>query len=114
MVKRLLKEDGKLLLSTPNYGSAWPILEKFVNLMGDISYADQHINHFNKKRLVELLQQVGFKEIKIESYLFSAPFFASINWKLSDYINKLEPSWITQKIGFLLFARAQSPSKTHE
>ena len=106
-IKRLLKKDGRLLLSTPNYGSAWPILEKIVNLIGGVSYEDQHINHFNKYRLKELLQKVGFQKINVESYLFTAPFFASINWRFSDLIHKHEPKWITRKIGFLLFAQAQ-------
>jgi len=107
-VKRLLKKDGRLLLSTPNYGSAWPILEKFVNLIGVVSYEDQHINRFNKKRLKMLLQMYGFEKINVESYLFTAPFFASVNWNFSDLINKFEPKWITRKIGFLLFAQAQN------
>ena len=107
-VKRLLKKDGRLLLSTPNYGSAWPVLEKFVNLIGVVSYEDQHINHFDKKRLKDLLQMVGFQKINVESYLFAAPFFASINWSFSDLIHKHEPKWIARKIGFLLFAQAQN------
>ena len=106
-IKRLLKKDGRLLLSTPNYGSAWPILEKIVNLIGVVSYEDQHINHFNKYRLKELLQKVGFQKINVESYILTAPFFASINWKFSDLIHKHEPKWIIRKIGFLLFAQAQ-------
>jgi len=107
-VKRLLKKDGKLLLSTPNYGSAWPILEKLVNNLGKVSYSEQHINHFNKKILSDLLKKIGFENIKVESYLFLAPFFASVNWEFSDFIYKHEPEWITNKIGFLLFAYAQN------
>jgi SAM-dependent methyltransferase len=101
--RRVLKPGGRLFLSTPNYGSFWPFLEKIVNRLGDVSYEDQHITHFKKKSFRDLLKLAGFSVDRIEAYHFSAPFFAAISWKLSDFIERLEPSLLVNGFGNLLF-----------
>ncbi len=98
---RILQPGGRLLLSTPNYASLWPILEKIVDRHASVTYADQHINHFNKNRLTELFSRYGFKS-HVEAYLFSAPFFAGINWSLADFVERCEPSFLVKAFGNLL------------
>lgn len=56
-----LKEGGKFIITTPNYGGAMKFIERAVSKFGNLSYDQQHINRFNSKRLKNLLSQVDFK-----------------------------------------------------
>ena len=43
----VLKQKGMLILSTPNYTSAWPLLEFFLNRVSNVKYEEQHLTKFN-------------------------------------------------------------------
>lgn len=81
----LLKPNGHLILTTPNYQILWPILEKLVSTFSKVNYENQHISHFNKAKLEQTVLPYGFKIISLRKYLFLSPFFAGIHWRLSDY-----------------------------
>jgi len=101
---RVLRPGGKLVVSTPNYASLWPLLEAMVNRLGAVSYADQHITHYSKRSLAALMTRVGLREVRVEGYLFAAPFVAALDWSLADRVAALEPSWFVRRVGFLLIA----------
>jgi len=100
---RVLAPGGRLLVSTPNYGSLWPVIETLVNRMGAVSYEDQHINHFTRPRLEELLAKTGVCSVEVTCYMFAAPFAAAVGWGFSDLIKRLEPDWLVERAGLLLF-----------
>lgn len=106
---RVMKPGGRFLVSTPNYHSVWPIIEKVVNKLGEVSYEDQHITHFSRKRLYTLLHKTGFTNIKVNAYQFSAPFFAGLSWKLADMVKKCEPKWLKSHCGLLILGMASKP-----
>ena len=105
-IKRLLKNDGRLLPSSPNYVSTFLILGKIVNLIGAFCYADQNISQLSKYLLKELLQKMGSKNKKGLTYINSS-FFCFNKLEVLDLIHQHKPKWITRKIGFLLFAQSQ-------
>jgi SAM-dependent methyltransferase len=105
--RRLLCADGRLLISTPNYRSLWPVLELLVNRLSEVSYDEQHITHYNVTLLRRLLHTAGFEPIQLCAYQFSAPFFASLSWSLADRVQRLEPPLFTRNLGFLLFAECR-------
>lgn len=41
-----LEPGGRLVLSTPNYASTWPLLEVLLNRISDVAYDEQHITKF--------------------------------------------------------------------
>ncbi len=105
--RRVIAPGGTLLLTTPDYGGAWPALEWLVNRLGSVSYEDQHITHFTRSSLRLLLEETGFEDVRIERYQMLAPFFAALGWRLADRVARLEPRWFTRRFGFLLFATAR-------
>ncbi|MDQ3441001.1 MAG: methyltransferase domain-containing protein [Planctomycetota bacterium] len=56
-----LRPGGRLVMSTPNYTSTWPILEQILNRVSDISYAEQHATRFTffdaRRKLEQLAPQ---------------------------------------------------------
>ena len=104
--RRVIRPDGRLLLTTPDYGGAWPMLEWVLNRCGAVSYEDQHITHYTQSSLKLFLQQAGFEDVKVDRYQFLAPFLAPLGWEVADWFAKFEPRWLTSRFGFLLIATA--------
>ena len=100
-IYRILEPGGKCLVTTPNYGGLWPLLEWLVNRRGKINYEHQHISHFTESRLHRLMNEAGYEQVVVEGFQGSAFAFAALNWRLADYINKLPVSLID----FLLMAK---------
>jgi len=100
----LLKPRGKLLLTTPNFTSTMYVLEKALNIFGSVSYKNEHINKFNKSRLLSLLIQSKFQNIKIDKYLNFPVFFSFITISFSCKLNSLVEKILNKKAGYLLFA----------
>lgn len=101
---RVLQPGGRLVVSTPNYGSLWPLLERLVNRLGEVDYSDQHITHYTRRSLVALMTDAGLRDVRVEGYLLAAPFVAPIGWDFADRIAALEPRYLTDRLGFLLIA----------
>ncbi len=68
-----LRPGGKLIVTTPNFRSAWPLVEKLVNHFGEVNYGPQHINKFTPPRLRRLLQDVGLEDVRVRPYLVVRP-----------------------------------------
>ncbi len=57
---RVTKPGGRLILGTPDYGTfAWRVIEKLYRVVVPGGYADEHITHYNKRSLTEILQKHG-------------------------------------------------------
>jgi 2-polyprenyl-3-methyl-5-hydroxy-6-metoxy-1,4-benzoquinol methylase len=79
---RKLRPGGRLVMSTPNYASAWPLLEVALNQLSDVTYDEQHITRFTwfdcERKLAEISPALGeaFElELKTTTHLVS-PFLA--------------------------------------
>jgi ubiquinone/menaquinone biosynthesis C-methylase UbiE len=81
---RVLKPQGKLIVTTPNYSSFWPLVELMVNRFSKVSYEEQHITKFIGKRLEALLKASGFSSVRVSSFMGISPFLAGIHWKFAD------------------------------
>ncbi len=65
---RILKKDGVLILGTPDYSSfSWNLIEWFYKRLIPGGYADEHIARYNKRELIRLMENIGFK---LESYRY--------------------------------------------
>ena len=103
--KRVLKRNGNIYLSTPNYFSLWPLLELILNQISPVNYKHEHINKFNKRRLAEVMKKNGFEIVQLESFILLSPFLALISFnfsKLMIFFDNLITKFFP---GFLLFCK---------
>jgi SAM-dependent methyltransferase len=104
--RRVLKRGATLIATTPDYGGLWPVLEWAVNRLGEVSYAEQHVTRFTRQRLEDVLRGAGYANVQVHRFQFAAPFAAALGWRFADAVARLEPAWLTQRLGFLLLAVA--------
>jgi 2-polyprenyl-3-methyl-5-hydroxy-6-metoxy-1,4-benzoquinol methylase len=104
-----LRPGGKLVVTTPNFRSAWPLIEAAVNRFGQVSYDFQHINKFGTQRLLTMLESHGLEQARVEPYLFLAPFAATVSWRAADRVAALERGAIERRLGMLLLGTAVKP-----
>jgi len=104
---RVLKKNGLLIITTPNYNSLWPMLEMLVNKFLKVNYEEQHITKLNRKKLNKLISKRKFKIIKVNSFMHIAPFIAFFSYKLSMFFSKFDLSWNYLFPGFSLYLIAK-------
>jgi SAM-dependent methyltransferase len=97
-----LRLGGKMVVTTPNFSSAWPLVEMLVDRFGELKYAPQHINRFTPVRLRQLLEDVGLENVRVRPYLAFAPFAAPLGWRLADTLAQLERGRLERVAGLLL------------
>ena len=76
--RRLLKSDGLLLVTTPNYRSLWPLIEWGLELTSPVKYHEQHISKFTPNAFVKFLETAGFAVKRTSSIFVVAPFLAHV------------------------------------
>ena len=101
----LLDEGGILVLTTPNFSSTYSLIELAVNIFGKVSYKEQHINKFNKSRLLELLNQSNFEKIEICKIMNYGIFFSFFSIKLALKINDFFENLFNNNLGFLFLVQ---------
>ena len=97
LIARKLKPSGRLVLTTPNYTSTWPVLELLLNRLSEVKYEEQHITKFNYFTLPQQLQRLypafldEFEvELKTTSH-FLTPFLAGLSFPLAHRLSRLIP-----------------------
>lgn len=90
---RLLRPEGKLILTTPNYASLWPLIEIMINHWSDVSYEEQHITKFNFFTVMPALRRI-YPELDryftvdfVTTTHFIAPFLALASPGISDRVS---------------------------
>lgn len=98
---RLIRPGGRLVLTTPNYTSSWPVLELILNRLSDVSYEEQHITRFTyfnmARRLAELYPQFDAEfevDLKTTTH-FITPFLAGVSYEWARSLSRIVPhtSW---------------------
>jgi SAM-dependent methyltransferase len=110
-VRAILKPGGVIILTTPNYRSLWPLLERLVSRVGPVDYTRQHINPFNVSRLEAEITEAGFRDIQSETFFVLAPFAAALSDRLARGMFRAERS-LFPRLGSELAIRAQRPPLT--
>jgi 2-polyprenyl-3-methyl-5-hydroxy-6-metoxy-1,4-benzoquinol methylase len=89
---KLTNPDGQLFLTTPNYRSAWPLIEWLLDRFALVATLDevQHVTHFNKRMLSSMCESAGWKVRHIGTFNGLAPFLAPISRRLALGTEKIE------------------------
>jgi 2-polyprenyl-3-methyl-5-hydroxy-6-metoxy-1,4-benzoquinol methylase len=88
----LTNPGGQLFLTTPNYRSAWPLIEWLLDRFALVATLDeaQHVTHFNKRKLSVLCERAGWRVSHIGTFNGIAPFIAPISRHLGLRMEKIE------------------------
>jgi 2-polyprenyl-3-methyl-5-hydroxy-6-metoxy-1,4-benzoquinol methylase len=108
---RLTNPGGQLFLTTPNYRSAWPLVEWCLDrfaLVAKLQEA-QHVTHFTKGKLFGICQRSGWKVQQIGTFNGFAPFVAPVSYRLALALENWEYDWRVYLPGHLLFCACQKP-----
>lgn len=90
--KKLLREDGCVFLTTPNYRSLWPVIEWGMDRFGLAPRMadDQHVSRFSPTLLRDLCAVSGFRVERMVTVSFMAPWLAPLNWRLAVRCHQME------------------------
>lgn len=105
---KLLSPNGTLVVTTPNYRSAWPLIERAVNLVSPVSYEQQHINKYDRIRLIGHLSEAGYRGVSVKTCVGFAPFAAVLGAKPAQWLNAIEAGVGHLGCGNLLLATARA------
>ena len=98
----ILALGGKIYITTPNYRSLMSIFEILVNRFTSVDYKNQHINRFDKKRLMRLISQSKFDDVKVKKILNIGVFIGAISFNFSQKVQKFLYILNQNKFGYLL------------
>lgn len=83
---RIAKPRGELFVTTPNYHSAWPVVEWALDRFRLVPHLadDQHVTRLHVKRLARMCRKAGWDVVEAGSFNGLAPFLAPISVRLAD------------------------------
>ena len=90
---KILKNNGRLIITTPNYASLWPFLEVIVDIVSPVKYNEQHINQFTyfnfERKMAACFPGMGDRFLTefISTTHFVSPFIAGISYRLASYLS---------------------------
>ena len=86
---------AQLFLTTPNYRSAWPLIEWLLDRYSLVAKLDeaQHVTRFTKGKLSAMCQRAGWNVRYIGTFNGVAPFMAPMSHRLALSIEKIEFSF---------------------
>ena len=116
----LLHPGGKLVLTTPNYASAWPLIEVILNKVSDVSYEEQHITKFTyfgfEKKLAKIYPDLFlyFNAVDFKTTThFVTPFLAGMSFDVARGLSRVVPhqKWTHPFGNLVLMVLTRGPAK---
>lgn len=114
MVDLVTDEGSQVIITTPNYTSAWPVLEFILNHVSDVKYEEQHITKFHYWNIIPKLQSI-YPEL-LHKYVVSVltsshlvtPYISLVNYSLAQNISRaFRPSGWISPLGSILILKLE-------
>jgi len=97
----LLKDGGKLIITTPNFNKLLSLVLKLSRSLGYVDYSREHNKRTGIDSLNKLFTASNFENVTISKIINLGIFFSFINIKLGTFIEKIIENLFRNKIGFL-------------
>ena len=90
--RRLLRPGGRLVISTPNARSLWPIIEWTLDRIPLTARmkGEQHVTSYNSSSLAGLGTAAGFMLVESRQLFVLSPFVAAVSWRCAEMLYSLE------------------------
>ena len=103
---KVLKPEGRLIITTPNYRSLWPIIEWALEKLSPVKYHEQHISKFTPNAFVKFLEAAAFELIELETIFILSPFLNAFSSNLARGLYGVERK-LPFRAGSLLVAECK-------
>jgi 2-polyprenyl-3-methyl-5-hydroxy-6-metoxy-1,4-benzoquinol methylase len=104
VVCQKLSTSGVVVLTTPNCGSPWRLVEWLIyKFAKGLRYDQQHVTRWKKDELNRFLARQNFKVNEMTGIIGLAPFFAAFSWRLAKMVERVERP-LVRRWGFLILA----------
>ena len=107
-LKRMLKPNGSIYLTTPNFKAGMKILNLILNFISNVSYSSIFVSKYNKRNLKELLDRNEIKNYSIQKFLNMGFIFSIFNLKLGLWVNNLISTITFYRFGFLILLKIKN------
>lgn len=89
---RLLRPGGRVMLTTPNYHSMWPIIEWLMDRfrLAPPMADHQHVEPYHRKKLRNACVTDNFHVECLRSICLFGPWVAPFSWRLAEALTRLE------------------------
>lgn len=101
--KDALRKGGRLIITTPNYASAWPLIERVWDLISPIKYKHQHINPQTPATLRQRAEAEGLRLVEMKTLFPFTLFIACVSQWLAGKLLRVEERFFRGK-GLIIFA----------
>jgi 2-polyprenyl-3-methyl-5-hydroxy-6-metoxy-1,4-benzoquinol methylase len=87
-IREALRPGGRLLLTTPNYRSLWPLIEWLMDRSGRFAEMSevQHVAHYHGSVLEALCEEAGFEVVRTGSMCALSPWLAVVSWRAAERV----------------------------
>jgi 2-polyprenyl-3-methyl-5-hydroxy-6-metoxy-1,4-benzoquinol methylase len=100
-----LKPGGRVVITTPNYRSLWPLIEKGMDLLrlAPEMEGHQHVWRPTRRTMALLARHAGYAVVRAGRSHGVAPFAAVFGRRIAEVLDDFENRW-RQPLGNLLWA----------
>ena len=91
-LRSLLTPGGRLVISTPNALSAWPMIEWLLDHFRLVPQmkGEQHVARYHPESLRALCEPLGFRLLESRTLFVISPLVAALNWRLASRLLRVE------------------------
>ena len=101
-INLILAKKSKIIITTPNHGGAFRIIEFISTIFGFINYKDVNVNQFTKKNIKQYFSNENYVKIKTKKILNFALLFSFFSSKYAIYMEEYIEKIFKNRFGFLL------------